>query len=238
MTTAAISIIGDELLSGRTPDVNGPLLLAWLQARGLEVTRLVWLPDDVGAIAEEVARLSARCDWLFCSGGVGPTHDDVTYAAVAQAFGVPLERRAELVTALDGRRSPLPPAALRMADVPAGADLWWDGDIRYPLVVMRNALLFPGTPHLFRARLEAVAHRFQGTPVRLVRLFLTARETAFAALLAEAAKRFPQVRVGSYPRTSHDVPWLVMVTLESRDEAALEACLAWSRGALGEWLLE
>jgi molybdenum cofactor synthesis domain-containing protein len=237
MTTAAILIIGDELLSGRVEDANGPILLGWLRARGVEVSRLAWLPDDADAIAEEVSRLAPRCSWLFCSGGVGPTHDDVTYAAVARAFDVDLERRPELVAALEARVSPLPPAALRMADVPVGAELWGEGVLSYPLVVVRNVLLLPGSPHLFRARLEALAPRFPGAPPRVEHLYLTARETEFAARLAVAAARFLQVRIGSYPRTSREVPWRVMVTLESRDEAALQACLAWVRRELEGFIL-
>jgi len=237
MTTAAALIIGDEILAGRAADANGPLLAAWLRERGLALGRMVVLPDDLQAIAEEVARLASAFRWVFCSGGVGPTHDDLTYAAVARGLGRGLERRAELVAILE-RRLPVPlaGAALRMADLPAGADLWWDGEIAYPLAVAGNVLMLPGTPALFRARLEAIAHRFAGSPPRLERLLLRAPETAFAEPLSEAARRFPAVRLGSYPRTDPGVSWRAQVTLEGRDEAALLACLAWLREALAPHL--
>ena len=146
MPTAAVVIIGNEILSGKFPDENGPFLITRLRALGVDLTRLVVIPDDVPVIAAEVHGASERQDFVFTTGGVGPTHDDVTMPAIAKAFDVPLVRDASLAAIITAKLgSDAPPAALRMADIPAGADLWWDGAVRFPLVVMRNVAIFPGS---------------------------------------------------------------------------------------------
>ena len=228
MTTAAALIVGEEILTAKCVDVNGPRLLSWLRARGLRLRQLAYLPDEVDLIAEAVGRLAPSHDWLLTSGGVGPTHDDVTFQGVARGLGLPLQRRDELVRVLQHRlRSPVNEAALRMADVPRGAELWWDGEIAYPVVVVRNVIVLPGLPSLFEAKLEAIGHRLHGPQPHVRSLFTTCRETEFADLLLRATERFPAVRIGSYPRTSRELPWRAEIALESEDAAALEACKGW-----------
>jgi molybdenum cofactor synthesis domain-containing protein len=238
MTTAAAIIIGDEILGAKFEDRNGPWLIPWLRGRGLELRQLAYLPDDPQLIAATVASFAARYDWVFTSGGVGPTHDDVTFAAVAEGMGRPLTRHPELVRVLEERwLHPVTDAALRMTDVPAGAALWWEGEIAYPVVVVENVVVLPGLPRLFRAKLEAVAHRFEGELPQQRCLCSSAHESAFADALAVIAGRYPALRIGSYPRTEPDQAWRVQLVLEGRDPEGLAACEAELRALLGDSLV-
>jgi molybdenum cofactor synthesis domain-containing protein len=232
MPTAAVIVIGNEILSGKFADENGPYLVRRLRELGVDLGRIVVIPDVIEVIAAEVRAASAAFDHVFTSGGVGPTHDDLTFPAVAVAFDAPLERNAALVKVIEERgRGPMNSATYRMAEVPAGAELWWDGDVFYPLVVMRNVAIFPGVPALFRMKFEAVAHRFAGVPLSTRRLVTELGEPEIADALTEAAERWSAVAIGSYPRFE-TTPYTVIVTMEGRDAAALEACDAWLRARI------
>lgn len=231
MATAAVVIIGNEILSGKFPDENAPYLIRRLRELGVDLGRVVVIPDEVEVIAAEVRGCSAAFDHVFTTGGVGPTHDDLTMLGIARAFGVSVLRHPRLEGVLRERLGERAnEAALRMADVPAGADLWWDGQVRFPLVVMHNVAIFPGVPALLRMKFEAVAQRFAGVPVTLRRLWTLETEPAIADALTAAAGRWGTVAIGSYPRFELAPP-RVLVTLESRDDDALEACEAFLRGS-------
>jgi len=219
MPTAAAIIIGNEILTGKFADENGPFLVERLRTLGVDLLRVVTLADDRDAIAREVAHCSQHFDVVFTSGGVGPTHDDVTLESVAQAFGVPAVPAQPLVDIL-AAAGLTDPHALRMATVPEGTDLLWEADATYPVLRMRNVYVLPGVPPLFRAKFELVAYRFAGEQVHTARLFTDERETAIAARLSDAQDAHPDVDIGSYPRFGEG-PWRVIVTLESRDEDAL-----------------
>ncbi len=219
-----VAIIGNEILSGKYADENTPWLARRLRELGADLLRVAVVPDTLGDIAAEVAAQAARYDVVLTTGGVGPTHDDITFAGVAQAFAVPLHHHPELVAVLRTRMGDAcNAAALRMAEVPEGSTLWWDGGVRFPTVVCRNVAIFPGVPSLLRLKFDKVAHRFAGTPYGLVRLRTEATESAIAERLTAAQDRHPTVTIGSYPRLD-EVPVHVVLTLESRDAAALEAC--------------
>ncbi|MDP2311434.1 MAG: molybdopterin-binding protein [Pseudomonadota bacterium] len=229
MPTAAAIIIGNEILSGKFADENGPYLIRRLRELGVDLGRIVVLPDVIETIAAEVRSASLAFDHVFTSGGVGPTHDDLTFPAIAAAFDRPLLRHPVLARVLEERaKSPPNTAAYRMAEVPAGAELWWDGNVVYPLVVMRNVAIFPGVPSLFRMKFEAVAHRFAGVPVACQRLVTELGEPDIAQVLTEASERWPTVAIGSYPRFE-TTPHTVIVTMEGRDASSLAACEAWLR---------
>jgi molybdenum cofactor synthesis domain-containing protein len=226
MPTAGVVIIGNEILTGKFADENTPWLVGRLRALGCDLLRVAVIPDTLDDIAAEVRAQSERFDWVFTTGGVGPTHDDVTFAGVARAFNVPLHHHPELTAILRAKLGEAcNDAALRMAEVPEGSALWWDGGVTYPLVVARNVCIFPGVPALLRLKFDKVAHRFAGTPVRLRRLRTLASESAIAAALVAATERWPSVAIGSYPRFD-EAPVHVIVTLEGRDDAALTACAA------------
>jgi molybdenum cofactor synthesis domain-containing protein len=227
MPDAAIVIIGNEILTGKFADENAPFLIGRLRAMGVVLRRVVVIPDEVDVIAAEVRGASASADHVFTTGGVGPTHDDVTFEGVAAAFGVGCARHPELAALVERHLGPqAPAAAYRMAEVPEGSELWWDGDVRFPLVVTRNVAIFPGVPSLVRRKFDAVAHRFGGTPVLCRRLRTLATEPVIADTLTAAATRWPSVAIGSYPRFETR-PHTVIVTMEGRDAAALEACEAY-----------
>ncbi|MEZ4241986.1 MAG: competence/damage-inducible protein A [Myxococcota bacterium] len=231
MPTAAAVIIGDEILSGKFADENGPFLVARLRALGCDLRRLVTIGDTVGDIADEVARCAAAHDHVVTTGGVGPTHDDRTLEGVAAAFGVPLQERPELVALLDRYGLPRSETNLRMATVPVGAELVLTERSSFPVVRVRNVWVFPGVPGLFRAKFEEVAPAFAGEQVTCVRLRVDGPETDIAAALAAGAGEHPRVAIGSYPR--YETDHYVIVTLESRDLAALERAVSALMSALG-----
>ncbi len=232
MPSAAIVIIGNEILTGKFADENAPWLIGRLRALGVDLGRIVTIPDTIDEISHEVRAAAARFDHVFTSGGVGPTHDDLTLPGVAAALDVPLVRHPELERILRTRMGDAcNAAALRMAEIPEGAELWWEGQVHWPLVVARNVAIFPGVPALLRAKFDAVAHRFAGVPVRTARLVTTATEPEIADLLTEASRTWETVALGSYPRFE-TTPRTVIVTMESRDDDALAACAGWLRARI------
>ena len=134
MKQAALLIIGDEILSGKFADENAPFLIRRLRTLGCRVRRVAILSDIVQDIAQETARSSADCDYVFTTGGVGPTHDDITMRSIAAAFDIPLESHPRLEQVLREKiKGELTTAAMRMAQVPKGSELWWDGGMTFPL---------------------------------------------------------------------------------------------------------
>ncbi len=225
MPTAAVVIIGTEILTGKFADENAPFLIGRLRSLGLDLGRIVVVPDQMPVMVEELRRCISGFDWVFSTGGVGPTHDDLTFPAVAQAFGVPLVREPILERMIQSKFGENA-AALRMAEIPEGAELWWDGEIAWPQVVMKNLVIFPGVPKLVRMKFDAICHRFSGVPVQTRRIHTLADEAEIADVLTTAAQRWPGVDIGSYPRFE-ERPHRVIVTMEARDPEALDACAAW-----------
>ncbi len=235
--TVAVVVIGDEILTGKFRDENTPWLVERLRGLGIDLVRASVIRDSVEGIADEVRRSLALADWVITTGGVGPTHDDLTMAGIAAALGVELERRAELVDVLTHRMGErLTADALRMADIPKGSDLWWEADVFFPQVVAGRVLVFPGVPPLLRLKFDAIAHRLGGQPMLTRTLRTSAAESAIAATLRSAQDRWPSVAIGSYPRYETR-PWTVAVIMDSRDPAGLDACERWLRAALGADLL-
>lgn len=227
-SSASLVVVGSEVLSAKVPDENGPWLARRLRALGVELRSVTTVGDRIDEIVEAVDRERRRAGWLFTSGGVGPTHDDVTVAAVARALGRPLARHPGLVEVIDAlhRRhhgEAAPEAALRMAVVPAGTVL--AGDPAYPTLRCENVLMLPGVPRFFRHQFEAVAGLLGGAPFRLAILYLGVREERIAGPLAAVARAHPRVEVGSYPQFEGG-DHLVRVTVESRDLGAVLAALA------------
>lgn len=237
MPSAGVIIIGNEILSGKITDENTPWLARRCRELGLDLLRVSVIPDELDLVGEEVARFSRLFDHVFTTGGVGPTHDDVTMAGVARGFGLPLRRHPELERVLRERMgADLTEAALRMADVPEGCELWWDGEVIWPQIVCRNVCIFPGVPSLLHRKFDAVAARFQGVRVRTRSLETFARETDIADTLSEAAERWPSVAIGSYPHIDV-VPHTVTITMDSRDQASLDACYEALRARLMDQLI-
>lgn len=217
MATAGIVIIGDEILSGKFVEENAAFLIGELRALGVELRRIVVIPDDTDEISATVLDLSRRFDHVFTSGGVGPTHDDVTMVAIAKAFDTVIVRQPELeerVRAYWGAKLSEP--NLRLADVPRGAELVYGKDQVWPVVCVHNVYVLPGVPALFRRKFVDIRDRFRSEPVTIARVYIDADEGAIANDLDAVVAAHPAVRIGSYPRFS-EKDFKVLVTLEGRD---------------------
>lgn len=214
---AAIIIIGNEVLSGKVVDINSSYLLKELYALGVKVERVLTIPDDQDLIADTVRQAATQFDYVFTSGGIGPTHDDVTFPAIAQAFDTPLEAIPELMQLLrDHYKGEINAAAIRLATMPKGVELVYTPTLRYPMTIMRNVYIFPGVPELLRAKFDAIRERFREAPYHLTRIFTQQIESALADDLISTLAEFPGVEIGSYPR--FDTPdYKVLLTLESKD---------------------
>jgi len=232
--TAGILLIGNEILSGKITDANAVYLCRELRQLGVDVRRLTVIPDEVEVIAQEVAVLSRTHDLVFTSGGVGPTHDDVTIEGVARAMGVRVVRDPTLVALLQGfYRGGLNEARLKMAEVPEGAELVAADPTAFPAVVMRNVYILPGVPEIFRQKFEALRERFRDEPFHLRNVFVRISEGSLADFLNELLRLYPDLMLGSYPELSNP-EYKVKVTLESRDRAYLGRALADFLGRLPE----
>ena len=228
MSTAGIVIIGNEILTGKIQDENTPYLLRELRRQGVDVPRVHVVPDVIADIAHDVREFSERYDYVLTSGGVGPTHDDVTMDGVAAAFGLPLVLNDEMTTMLRGALRGREPNAshLKMCALPAGAQLIATRDLWFPLVTVRNVFIFPGIPRLLQAKFEAARDAFKGAPIYLRRVYVSLIESDIAEDLNALLVEFSELMLGSYPRTSSDVDYMTMLTLESRDQDYAERAAA------------
>lgn len=226
MPTAGIVIIGDEILSGKFVEENAAFLIGELRALGVDLRRIVTIPDDLEDIATTVRELAGRVDHVFTSGGVGPTHDDITMAAIARAFGTTVVREPDLERRVrEYWGAKLDEPNLRLADIPAGAELVFGKDAVWPVVAYRNVYILPGVPALFRRKFVDIRDRFRTTQVTVARVYLDADEGAIARDLDAAVAAFPTVKIGSYPRFS-EREFRVLVTLEGRTPADVAGAFA------------
>ncbi|MBX3186312.1 MAG: competence/damage-inducible protein A [Labilithrix sp.] len=222
--TAAALVIGNELLSGKVEEANVHVLAKALRGLGIELRRVVLILDDVEEIAREVAALAASHDWLFTSGGVGPTHDDVTVMGVAKAFGVGVVEDATLAKMLrDHYKERCTPGHLQMALVPEGATLESTEDVRWPTIRLKNVWLMPGVPEIFKMKLPVVAGRLGSGAAFLSRAVYTKMDEGdLRPLLDAVVARFPDVGVGSYPKWQ-DPSYRTKLTFDGRDAARVDA---------------
>lgn len=204
--SAAVILIGNEILSGRTQDKNLAYLARELNAVGIQVREARVIPDIEAVIVATVNTLRSAYDYVFTTGGIGPTHDDITAAAVAKAFGVPLERNADAVRRLGEYyarpevSAGLTEARLRMANVPRGAELVENPVSGAPGFRMQNVYVLAGVPSIMQAMFDALRPRLAGGAIirsREVVVFLPESEVAGA--LSRVQARYPDVDMGSYP---------------------------------------
>ncbi|MCZ6474490.1 MAG: molybdopterin-binding protein [SAR324 cluster bacterium] len=223
---AGMVVIGNEILTGKVTDTNSPFLCKELNFLGLELARITTIGDDFATIGRVVREFSEAYTWVFTSGGIGPTHDDITVKAVAGGFGVEAVRHPKLEEALRAHyQERLTEDHLLMALVPEGAELVEIPGWSFHQVLFRNIFILPGVPQLFQHRFHAFKHRFQGQPLLLKELFLKADEGTIAAALRDAAERFPGVMIGSYPDFSNK-EYSVKVTVEAREQDLLGAAVS------------
>jgi len=202
--TAALVVIGDEILSGRTQDKNVGQLATWLNGQGIRLEEVRVVPDRIERIAEAVNALRAKHDYLFTTGGIGPTHDDITVDAVAAAFEVPViahpEARQILEDYYRDRPGGLTEARLRMARTPKGAELLRNPYSGAPGIRIDNVYILAGVPAIAASMLEALTGELEGgKPVTSVTVGARAPESDVADLLRETEAANPGVAIGSYP---------------------------------------
>lgn len=230
---AGIVIIGNEILSGKFADENGAFLIGELRTLGVELARIAVIPDEIEEIAETVPRHAARLDVVFTSGGVGPTHDDVTMAGIARGFGTRVVRHPELERLLrEYYKDRLTEGHLRLADVPEGTELVYGEDPVWPAICYRNVYILPGVPALFRRKFLAIRERFRSRPFHTARVYVNADEAVIAPDLDRVVAAHPAVAFGSYPR--FDEPdYRVLLTVESQDSDAAGSATRDLTAALG-----
>ena len=202
--TAALVVIGDEILSGRTQDRNVAQVATWLNEQGIRLAEVRIVPDDLARIAETVNALRAAHDYVITTGGIGPTHDDITIDAIAAAFGVPVVVHPAARTILEeyyrDRPGGLNEARLRMARTPEGAELIRNPYSGAPGVKIGNVYILAGVPNIAASMLEALTGALQGgRPMVSVTVGARAAESEVADLLRETEAAHPGVAIGSYP---------------------------------------
>jgi molybdopterin-biosynthesis enzyme MoeA-like protein len=231
--TAAMLLIGNELLSGKVQEANLIVLSRELRALGVRLKRVVMIEDSIDQIARDVVDLAGSHDWLFTSGGVGPTHDDVTLEAVARAFGMEMQRRTELAALLQGfYGARCTEGHLRMADLPAGAELvpTHDDEVPvagkstpWPAILVRNVFVLPGIPQVFQMKLGAVRAKLRELNARAYvthSVFTDMDEGHLKPLLDAVVAQFPDIEVGSYPAWI-GAPYRTKLTFDGRDVARI-----------------
>jgi len=224
--TAALVVIGNEILSGKVADTNSSYLARELRELGVSLRRIVVIPDEIETIAETVRGLRPTCDVLFTSGGVGPTHDDVTIAGIALGLGRVVIRHPSLESKLReffGRG--INDARLKMAEVVEGTELLFEGNVSFPTLRVENIYVLPGIPEIFRQKFDALRSRFAADPFHLRTIYTSEPESTIAASLNQVLRSFPALLLGSYPKLN-DPEYRVRVTLESKDEDYLERAFA------------
>ena len=217
MTTAALLVIGNEILSGKVVDTNSPFLATELRELGVDLERILTIPDEIDLIAREVRAMSEAHDFVFTSGGIGPTHDDLTMDGIAQAFGLALEPSLSMLERMERHQGEAPNDSQRkMAMIPVGAQVIDAGDLWFPVVIVENVHIFPGIPMLLQKKFHSIKDRFRGVPFQLRRIYVTKRESDIADQLNDLLVEFPELMLGSYPKIE-ERDYRVLLTLESRD---------------------
>ena len=217
MPSAGLLIIGNEILSGKIVDTNSPFLAGQLRELGVDLERILVIPDVVDTIAEETRRFSEAYDYVFTSGGIGPTHDDVTMESVAKAFDQELRLDEQMCARIErAQKEPLNDAMKKMALMPEGANAIDVSDLWFPVIVIENVHILPGIPQLFEKKFLSIRDRFAGVPIHLTRVFVTRHESDIAEDLHALLREFSELMLGSYPRIG-EPDYRVMLTLESRD---------------------
>lgn len=235
--TAALVVIGDEILSGRTQDKNIAQLASWLNVQGIRLREVRVVADDMAAIGEAVNTLRARNDYLFTTGGIGPTHDDITVDAIAAAVGVQVVIHPDARAMLEehyATRGGVTEARLRMARVPDGADLIPNRYSGAPGIRLGNIFIMAGVPHIAAAMLDALTGTLEGgAPLLSATIGCWVAESEVADLLHSVERAHEGCQIGSYPFFREGRVGANFV-VRSTEQAALEACVAALRNGLRE----
>jgi molybdenum cofactor synthesis domain-containing protein len=226
LVSAAVLVIGDEILSGRTKDKNIGYIADYLTALGIDLKEVRIVSDDESAIVGAVNALRNSYTYVFTTGGIGPTHDDITAECVAEAFGVALELNAEAVAILKERLArtggELNEARLRMARIPAGAALVANKVSGAPGFWIGNVITMAGVPAIMQAMLDEVAPKLKtGAKLLSETIRADAKEGDVGSELGAIAKAFPDALIGSYPFFDEKLGPNTNIVVRSRDAARL-----------------
>ncbi|MEP0814484.1 MAG: competence/damage-inducible protein A [bacterium] len=229
----ALVVVGNEVLSGDTQDTNGHYLAQRLSALGHGLSLIVTIPDTLDAFREYVKPLIPKFDVIFTSGGIGPTHDDITREALADIFGVGIRPHPEAMRALEefyGER--INDNVRRMAHLPEGAELVANVRTGAPGFKIGNVYAFAGVPQIFRDMFDEVAPSLGARPFTKLELLVHIGESRFADVMREAERKFPAAQIGSYPRIGGE--YRVKVIVKSEDEAQARECMEFIRAGAEE----
>ena len=226
MIKASLVIIGDEILSGRTEDTNLAYLAKWLGNLGIHLSEVRVVLDDEKEIIESVNTLRKKYDYVFTTGGIGPTHDDITTDSIAKAFGVEtriddeaLEKMKEF---LDGKELTEP--LLKMLHIPEGGELIYSPATKAPGYKIENVFVMAGIPKIMKGMLEGMYDYLEKGDVVHSRSFdIFVGESFFAEKLEEIQQEFLNIAIGSYP-FSRDGKYGATIVLRSIDDSALDGC--------------
>ena len=223
--TAGIIIIGNEILSGKVQDANSFYLASELRTLGVDVRKISVIPDEIELIGRETVEFSGRYDYVFTSGGVGPTHDDVTMEGIATGFGVDLTENSEIRNFLCTRyKADLNSAIEKMMMVPEGSKITSSKNMRFPLISFENIYIFPGIPEYIRNKFPMIKEMFRSAAFNLKRLYLNCHEAEIADILTKVVEGHKEVAFGSYPILG-EPDYRVIITAESKLHDHLEKSL-------------
>ena len=223
--TAALLVIGDEILSGRTKDKNIGYIAEYLTNIGIDLKEVRVVPDEMDEIVAAVNVLRKRYDYLFTTGGIGPTHDDITADAVSAALGIPLYEDPRIIAAMLERlqSGDLNEARRRMARIPEGAEHVVNPISKVPGFMIENVIVMAGVPSIMQAMMDDVAPRLKtGTRMMMETLEAGFAEGTYATALSEVAKAHPDIIIGSYP-SFQDGRFRNQIVVRSKDGAKLQA---------------
>jgi molybdenum cofactor synthesis domain-containing protein len=224
IVTAGLLVIGDEILSGRTKDKNIGYIAEYLTAIGIDLKEVRVVGDEEGAIVEAVNALRHRFTYVFTTGGIGPTHDDITAECVAKAFGVPIDYDPRAVAIMRERfaEHELNEARMRMTRIPQGAELVHNKVSRAPGFWLGNVIVMAGIPTVMQAMLDDVAPKLKtGTKVLSESIRADAREGDIGTPLAQIQNAYPEVAIGSYPFFDEQRGPNAHIVLRARDAGKL-----------------
>jgi len=223
---ACLIIIGDEVLSGRTREANMQRLATWLEGLGIQLAEARVVPDEERAIITALNTCREQYTYVFTCGGIGPTHDDITTATIARAFGVPLVLDPRAVASLEAYYGAegLNDARLKMAQVPKGGRLIENPVTGAPGFRLGNVFVMPGVPRIFEAMLELLTPRMLGGPARQsVTLRAMLRESDIATALAALQRQHSRVQIGSYPFMRDDEQGVALVLRSAEEDHLVQA---------------
>jgi molybdenum cofactor synthesis domain-containing protein len=228
IVTAGIVVIGDEILSGRTKDKNIGFIAEYLTNIGIDLKEVRIVADDEAAIVEAVDALRGRYTYVFTTGGIGPTHDDITADSVARAFGVGIDHHPEVVARFQERfGADLNEARLRMARIPDGAELITSATILAPGFRIGNVIVMAGVPSIMQAMMDIVAPKLKsGVRMLSESVRANAREGDIGTPLRAIQEAHPETSIGSYPFLDENGMPNTNVVVRSRDAEKLKAAMA------------